>query len=136
VQRVRLPLLRKLVHVAVVTIGWILFVWAWARVLTGPAADWRPAVLLILGGLIAFPVATSAWVQHCRNVFRRKGPRGPTPLRPLDYSRDWNGQRVHGDWGALQSATRIVVHSDGKDKRCHVRAASTSLPIDPGQGGL
>lgn len=134
-RRARLPLLRKILHIAVVVIGWVLFVWAWARVLMGPTADWRPAVLLIVGGLIAFPLATSAWVQHCRSVFRRKGPRGPTPLRPLDYSRDWNGRRVHGDWGALQAAAHIVVRNDGNDKRFLATPALRAVAEPDERGG-
>jgi len=122
-RRTRLSLPRKVLHIVVVVLGWVLFVWSWGRVLLRPALDWRPAAILIVCGLIFFPLVTSAWVQHCRDIFRRKGPRGTGSHPALKYDADWNGRAVHADWNALQDAPVIVVRTDAKEKRYTPAAA-------------
>ena len=130
-RRTRLSLPRKLLHILVVVIGWVLFIWSWGRVLMRPSLDWKPAALLILCGLIFFPIVTSAWVQHCRQIFRRKGARGAGNHPELHYDSDWNGRTVRADWPALQDAQLIVIRNDATEKKFHL-----AQPLPPARSEL
>ena len=109
-------LLRKLLHLLVVVLGWVGFVWLWWLVAARPWESQR-LVWLILGSLILAPLITGLWVLHNRALYKRKGERQAVAAADASYAHDWHGRTVQADWPSLQSARRIVVSVDGEHKR-------------------
>ena len=109
-------LLRKLLHLLVVVLGWVGFVWLWWLVAARPWESQR-LVWLILGSLILAPLITGLWVLHNRALYKRKGERQAVAAADASYAHDWHGRTVQADWPSLQGARRIVVSVDGEHKR-------------------
>lgn len=107
---------RRLLHLAAILAGWVLFVWWWYEV---AVQHWNKTLiaLIILVTLIAAPAITGAWIVHNLNLYRRKGPRLGAPVVRIGYSRDWNGREVEADWGRLREASVVVVTIEGERKR-------------------
>ncbi len=111
-----LPPARRLLHAALIALGWLLFAWSWMHV----TAD-RPALgelkWLLLAALLAVPVLTLSWVAHNVGIYRRKGPRRAVPPVVMRHELDFNGRRVDADWTALAAARRVEIVIDGDAKR-------------------
>ena len=93
----RLQAWRRLVHIALVALGWLLFAWSWHRVsVNGPEiAELR---WLMLSAVLVVPVLTLSWVAHNVGIHRRKGPRRSVPAVTTHLERDFNGRRLEADW--------------------------------------
>jgi hypothetical protein len=96
--------------------GWLLFFGFWWHVLTTQSISHREIVLLIAGSLILFPLLTLYWVLHNRAIFKVKGPRRQVRVVEEQYSRDWEGRNMVGEWSALRAARSIVVLVDSENK--------------------
>lgn len=118
--RPKLRSTQALIHIILLLVGWVGFVWMWWRVAARPW-DSGDLVVLIAGSLIALPTVTLIWVVHNIALHRRKGPRTRTVLLPADYAKDWNGREVKADWTALRTARIVVIEVVDGDK--HYRAA-------------
>lgn len=112
----RLRAWRRLVHIALVALGWLLFAWSWHRVsVNGPEiAELR---WLMLSAVLVVPVLTLSWVAHNVGIHRRKGPRRSVPAVTTHLERDFNGRRLEADWAALATARRIDILVDDDRKR-------------------
>jgi hypothetical protein len=106
---------QRLLHLAVLVVGWGLFFWGWHDVL-GQRWDTTALVWLIVGSLVLLPAMTIAWVLHNVGIHRRKGPR--TGLRKVDetYRHDWNGREIRADFAALAHASVVVIDVEGEHK--------------------
>ena len=112
--------LRKLLHLLMVVLGWVGFVWLWWLVAERPWESQR-LVWLIVGSLIVSPLLTALWVLHNRAIYRRKGERRAVAPADAGYGHDWHGRTVHADWPALQDARSVVVRVDGEHKHYEPR---------------
>ena len=112
----RLQAWRRLVHIALVALGWLLFAWSWHRVsVNGPEiAELR---WLMLSAVLVVPVLTLSWVAHNVGIHRRKGPRRSVPVVEVRYEADFNGRSIEADWTALAQARRVDIVVDGSRKR-------------------
>jgi len=106
---------QRLLHLALLVVGWGLFIWGWHDVL-GQHWDTTALIWLIVGSLVLLPAMTIAWVLHNVGIHRRKGPR--TGLRKVDetYRHDWNGREIAADFAALAHANVVVIDVEGKRK--------------------
>ncbi|MFT3822031.1 MAG: hypothetical protein QM750_31195 [Rubrivivax sp.] len=111
-----LPPARRLLHAALIALGWLVFAWSWMRV----TAD-RPALgelkWLLLAALLAVPVLTLSWVAHNVGIYRRKGPRRAVTPVVMRHEVDFNGRRIQADWATLAAARRVEILIDGDAKR-------------------
>jgi hypothetical protein len=110
------------VHALGITLGWVLFVWGWQRVLAGhPHFD---AVReLIVGAAIVVPVVTLSWIAHNVGIHRRKGARrAAAPRAPAPPAADFHGRGIRADWPALATAQRIEIVIVGEHKLVRPRA--------------
>ena len=116
---------QRLLHLALLVVGWGLFFWGWHDVL-GQHWDTTALVWLIVGSLVLLPAMTIAWVLHNVGIHRRKGPR--TGLRKVDetYWHDWNGREISADFAALARSNVVVIDVEGKRK---VYRAGGVLPV-------
>ena len=109
-----------MLHLLVVVLGWVGFVWLWWLVAARPWESQR-LVWLILGSLILAPLITGLWVLHNRALYKRKGERKAVAVADASYTHDWHGRSVQADWPSLRGARRIVVSVDGEHKRYEVQ---------------
>lgn len=116
---------QRLLHLAALVVGWVLFSWGWYDVLR-QHWDTTALIWLIVGSLVLLPAMTFAWVLHNVGIHRRKGPR--TGLRKVDetYQHDWNGREISADFAALARASVVVIDVEGKRK---VYRAGGVLPM-------
>jgi hypothetical protein len=110
--------LRTAIHLLVVVIGWVGFVWMWLLVAARPWESQR-LVWLILGSLLVLPLITGAWVLHNRSIHRRKGDRRAVPVVEAAYTHDWHGRSVQADWAVLQRCRIVLISPDAAHKRYH-----------------
>lgn len=113
-----IELLRKLVHLLVVVIGWVGFVWLWLLVAARPW-DSQGLIWLIVGSLVLVPLLTGAWVLHNRSLYRRKGERQGVATADMRYAHDWHGRSVRADWAALRRSRAVLIEVEGTHKRYH-----------------
>lgn len=119
--------LRALLHLLLIAIGWVGFVWLWLIVAQRPW-DSQRLLWLIVGSAIVAPILTLIWVLHNRALYRRKGERrAVTSVASPGYPRDWAGRTVSADWPALASSTQVSIRVDDDGSK-HYRAESAQRP--------
>lgn len=123
---------QRLVHVAVVVAGWLLFGWAWLLV-GRDLPDYGVLAWMIVATLIISPAVTLYWVLHNLAIFKLKGPRRQLPDTKAEYVQDWAGRPVVADWEMLRTAriTVIGVVDSRKLYRCLAQRS-----VDPGVSRL
>lgn len=121
-KRERLPLPRRLLHVALVAAGWLIFAWLWWRVFRHQTLG-RELIIIVVAIGAFIPIVTSLWVLHNLNIHRRKGPRRSVMHVDKIYERDWAGREVAADWQALSLAPSIVVTVEEGVKRYRAEEA-------------
>ena len=96
---------------AVIIVGWALFILAWAVVLRD---EWDIATFawVISVASIVSPLITLFWVRHNFAIFLEKGQRKGLPDLDLRYERDWNGNPVVADWPTLRQARLTVIAAE------------------------
>lgn len=107
--------LNKLLHLLVVVLGWVGFVWLWLLVAARPWESQR-LMWLIVGSLVVVPLLTAAWVMHNSSIHRRKGERQAVADADLSYAHDWHGRAVQADWVTLQRSRVVLVSVEGERK--------------------
>jgi len=108
--------LKKLAHGLALIAGWLLFFGFWWHVLTTQSISHREIVMLIAGSLILFPLLTLYWVLHNRAIYKAKGPRRQVRVVEEQYSRDWEGRSMVGEWSVLRNARTILVLIGSENK--------------------
>lgn len=129
----RLEWRRRIVHVAMVALGWLLFAWSWHRV-TANGPEVGELRWLLVSAVLVVPVLTLSWVAHNVGIHRRKGPRRSVPAVTPHHESDFNGRRLEADWPALVTARRIDIVVDGDRKR-FVAVVPLPVPV-PGDAPL
>lgn len=99
---------RRLLHLAGILAGWLLFAWLWSRV-AFDLPDYGMLAWLVLTTLVLCPAITLYWVLHNLAIFRAKGPRTHAVEARAHYEADWNGREVVADWPLLMQARITVV---------------------------
>lgn len=98
-------------------IGWFVFFWAWVSVMrhTSPQTMVNAAILLAAGAGASEAISL-VWIRHNLNIFRKKGPRESVPRVRYEFSRDFLGRKLVGDWRSLAEEALIFVDFDEERK--------------------
>lgn len=107
---------RRLIHVAVLSTGWTLFVVSWWRVLTTQNVSYPILGWLIVGALALIPLVTLLWIRHNIDIFQRKGPRLRVRGADERYERDWEGRTINAAWRDVRGAQEIEIALDAERK--------------------
>lgn len=121
---------RKVLHVALVLLGWVGFVWMWLLVAQRPWESER-LVWLIVGSIVLLPLLTFVWVRHNRDIHRRKGERRAPMLADVRYEHDWHGRSVHADWPVLRRTQSVTITVAGGRKLYRAARPPATPPARP-----
>ena len=103
---------------------WVLFFWAWERVLSSwPSTDLFASLrlLALIGSLCG--VVITLWIRHNIGIFRRKGPRMGVRQASMSFSRDSLGREVALSAPDVFQARCVVVGLEGGRKVYRTRAS-------------
>ena len=107
---------KVVLHAILLLVGWALLAYGWWLVAARPW-DSYGLRLLIVGGLIVFPLLNGFWILH--NVTRYRGRNQRHQVRHVEsrYEHDWVGRSIAADWNLLANAREVRIDIDGGVKR-------------------
>lgn len=79
-------------RVAVGTVSWLAFAFAWWFVLQRDPRTWVVELVVPVVSLLVVTVLTLAWVRHNLGIYERKGPRRGVPGTGAPYTHDSLGR--------------------------------------------
>lgn len=103
-------------HVLLILLGWVAFAWLLYQTFSNPETEFWLIMIIIVGCLIAIPIATISWIFHNVKIFKRKGIRTGVMEVKEKYEADWEGNIIHADWSNAKSARKIVINIDATGK--------------------
>ncbi len=119
------PAWRRLWHVLLVLLGWIVYFGFWWKVLRGPT-DLGPLFVVIPIIVIVVPAVTLFWILHNLHLYRARNARRTSLQASTRYDTDWEGRRIEADWEWVRGAAEIDIRSEGDVKRYGPPAAGES----------
>ncbi|HQU15451.1 MAG: hypothetical protein B7Z66_07350 [Chromatiales bacterium 21-64-14] len=114
------PAWRRLWHVLLVMLGWVIYFGFWWKVLRGPT-DVGPLFVVIPFIIVMVPAITLYWILHNLRLYRARDARRGSSIVADHYERDWHGRRVVADWDEVHRAREVVIRSEEGIKRYRVR---------------
>ena len=101
--------LRTLLHGAVITVAWLLFVAGWIKVWRDSSPGMVVSTLGLLGATLVVSVAlTWLWIWHNVSIFNRKGSRLARATTTFSEETDFLGHRLDANWDAI-AASQLVI---------------------------
>lgn len=112
-----LSLLTTFVHTVIVLLGWTLyFVFLWEMIQTQIELMAIVGILILIFGVI-IPLATTLWIRHNMNIFKKKGPRGAVTVDKEKFKSDLgDGIKIDANWEKLQKSSIMNIKVE-KDKK-------------------